>query len=79
MPGFFTVAVAERAIGEAVIAQPLLQLRRIGEAAVNFAIPNHHAIDADLIDPAGARHQGDGGEIVAEGIEQLLRHPAGAQ
>src|SRR5262245_53120100 len=61
------------------VAHELLQLRGVGKTAVALAVPHKRLVAGDGEDTAGARHKHDLAEVVAEGGEQLLRHPAGTQ
>ncbi len=74
-----SVDVAEIAAGLDDVADPLLQLLRPGKAAVALALPDEIAVDADLEIAAGAGDQRYFAEAVGKSIQQLLRHPAGAQ
>lgn len=71
--------MAEIAAGLDDVADSLFQLLRPGKAAVALALPDEIAIDADLEIAAGGGDQRHFTEAVGKGMQQLLRHPAGAQ
>jgi len=59
--------MAHCAIGKAAVAQPTFKLRRVGKAAINFAIPNKRIIHFYLINTLRAGYQRDGRQIGTEG------------
>lgn len=71
--------MAEIAAGLDDVADPLFQLPRSGKTAVALALPDQIAIDADLEIAAGGGDQRHFAEAVGKSMQQLLRHPAGAQ
>ena len=71
--------MAEVAVRFDHVAHLLLQFLRTRKAAVALALPDQRAIDADLEIAARAGDQGNFAESVAEGLQQFLSHPAGAQ
>ena len=73
------VVVAEVAVRIDLVANPLLEHLGLGKTAVGLALPDLHAVTGDVKHPAGARHQRHFAEVVAEGAEQFLRQPRGAQ
>src|SRR5690606_37521703 len=73
------VGVAEFAIGPDKIADPLLEHLGVGKTAVTLALPDRFVADPDLEDPARARHERNFADVLAEGRQQLLRHPGRPQ
>lgn len=73
------VAVAQVAVGETPIVQAFFHLGRVRETAIALTIPQQIIIDGDLVDAARTRQQIHRGQVGAEGLQQLLGHPGGAQ
>src|SRR4029079_15270933 len=71
--------MTEIAAGVYHVAHQLLEFCGVGKAAVALAVPDRLIVARDGEDAAGAGHQRDLAQISAEGRQQLLRHPAGAQ
>src|SRR5690606_1929116 len=73
------VDVAEVALRVEAVAHPLLEHLGVGEPAVGRAVPDQAVAVMDPEHPPGARRQWHRAEIGAEGGQQFLRHPGGAQ
>lgn len=73
------VAVAEIALRVDAVAHELLELLGLGEASCVLAREDEFAVEAHFEDAAGAGLEGDFAEVLAEGLEQLLGEPGGAQ
>src|SRR5262245_63694429 len=71
--------MAERLVGGDHVAQPALEFGDFRKAAFFRARPEDLALDTDDVDAAGARHERCSAELIFECLEQLLRHPGGAQ
>src|SRR3989442_8985018 len=73
------VGVTEALAGGDGIADQLLELLDVGEAATIVAGPEHGGADAHLEDAAGAGHERDLGDLRLERRQQLLGHPGRPQ
>jgi hypothetical protein len=73
------IDVAEIAAGLDDVAHALLQLLRSREAAVALALPDQLAVDSDFEIAAGAGESATSPRLSVKGLQQFLRHPAGAQ
>ena len=62
-----------------VVADELLELLDVGEAAVGGARPDGFGVEADFENASRAGPQGDFAQLGFKGGEQLLRHPGRAK
>src|SRR2546422_9065305 len=69
------VGVTKALAGGEGVADQLLELLDVGEAAAIVAGPEHGGADAHLEDAAGAGHERDLADLRLERRQQLLRHP----
>src|SRR5574344_387639 len=74
-----SIHMAQIAFGVDDITHPLLEHLDLRKTAVTFALPQGHAVEQDLEVATGVRMQIDRAQLLAEGGEQLLGHPGGAQ
>src|SRR5882724_790795 len=73
------VGVTEALAGRDGVADQLLELLDVGEAAAVVAGPEHGGADAHLEDAAGAGDERDLADLRLERRQQLLRHPGRPQ
>src|SRR5690349_21810043 len=73
------VDMAEVPAGIDPVADQLLQLLDVGEAAIALALPDQRAVEMDFEDAAGPGHEGHFAHFERKGRKHLLSHPGRSQ